>query len=186
MKLADLLLHTCLVMERLGLRYLITGSMASMAYGEPRFTNDIDILLELPDELITDFCAGFADEAFYFSEDAIREAVLTDYQFNILNRSSGLKLDFILLTHSEFDTSRISRARELEVLPQRKFKYSSPEDVILMKMYFYQEGGSEKHLRDIASMMRIQERKIDTEYIAEWSKQLNVEAIWDQIVVTVK
>ncbi len=51
MEPAELPRHACDVLERLKLLYLVTGSSATIAYGEPRFTNDIDIVVDLPASL---------------------------------------------------------------------------------------------------------------------------------------
>jgi hypothetical protein len=58
----------------------------------------------------------------------------------------------------------------------------SPEDVILGKMWYYQLGGSEKHLRDIASMLRLSGDQIDRAYVAQWAEQLGLSEIWQTIL----
>src|SRR5207249_4749850 len=71
MEPADLLRHACDVLDRLRLTYLVTGSTATIAYGEPRFTNDIDIVLDLRLDQVADFCAGFPDDEFYINPTAV-------------------------------------------------------------------------------------------------------------------
>jgi hypothetical protein len=117
MEHADLLGHACEVLDRLRLTYLVTGSTATIAYGEPRFTNDIDIVVDLPLDRVADFCAGFPADDFYLSLTAVADAVRSRHQFNVLHPASGLKIDFIVLTDSEFDRSRRQRGRNLAVLP---------------------------------------------------------------------
>ncbi len=48
----DLLCSVIDILERLELRYFVTGSVAAIYYGEPRFTNDIDVVVDLPAERI--------------------------------------------------------------------------------------------------------------------------------------
>ncbi len=182
MEPADLLRHACDVCERLKLDYLVTGSTATIAYGEPRFTNDIDIVVDLPPDQVADFCAGFPTPNFYYSLPAITEAVQQRHQFNVLHPASGLKIDFIVLTESEFDKSRRQRARLLKVLPDRTVAFASPEDVIIKKMLYFQEGGSDKHLRDIAGVLRIQGEAIDRGYIDTWAAKLGLTNIWQELL----
>ena len=111
MNLADLLLHTCTHLDRLGVRYQITGSFSSSAFGEPRATNDIDIVVALNEDMVPDFCEGFADEAFYFSEDAVRQAVRDKFQFNVIHTTSGYKIDFMLMGDSAYDQLRLDRSQ---------------------------------------------------------------------------
>jgi len=72
---SELLRYCTTVLEQLGLRYFVTGSVATIFYGEPRFTNDIDIVVALPASHISDFCRAFPSEDFYVSEEAMRRAV---------------------------------------------------------------------------------------------------------------
>lgn len=181
MEAEDLLRIAVEACDRLGLIYLVTGSTASIAYGEPRFTNDIDIVIDLPAEKIDTFCNAFPEEEFYLSRDAIRSAVRDKFQFNIIHPTSGLKIDFIVLTLSEYDRLRVSRRRHLPALNDRDVTFASPEDVIIKKMLYYCEGESSKHLRDIGGILRIQANKIDRQYISDWSKRLEIEDLWQQI-----
>jgi hypothetical protein len=181
MEQSDLLRHACDVCESLGLTYLVTGSTATIAYGEPRFTNDIDIVVDLPADKVPAFCAGFRSDQFYISEPAVNEAVRNRHQFNVLHPESGLKIDFIVMTDSDFDQSRRLRARPLAVLPGRTVSFASPEDVIIKKMTYYAEGGSEKHVRDILGVLRIQGTTLNREYISTWASRLSLDEIWRQI-----
>ena len=99
----------------------------------------------------------------------------------MLHLASGLKIDFIILTDSEFDRSRQQRGRRLGVLPDRAVSFASPEDVILKKMVYYEQGGSEKHLRDIAGVIRIQGQALDRTYIEAWAAKLGLMELWQAI-----
>ena len=178
----ELLRDVCDVCERLGLTYFVTGSTATISYGEPRFTNDIDIVIDLPAAKIPDFCQGFPADEFYISQPMIEQAVRQKLQFNVIHPASGLKIDFIMLSDSPFDQSRRARRRELSVLADRSVWFASPEDVILKKMVYYHEGGSDKHLRDIAGVLRIQGNLLDRDYIQHWTEQFGVNDIWQAIV----
>ncbi len=177
----DLLRFVSDLLDRLHLSNLVTGSTATIAYGEARYTNDIDIVIDLPPERVAEFCAGFPSHEFYVSAAAVTEAVRARHQFNVLHPASGLKVDFIVLTDSEFDRSRHQRGRRLAVLPERSVSFASPEDVILKKMVYYELGGSDKHLRDIAGVIRIQGQALDRAYIEAWATKLGVTELWQAI-----
>ncbi len=181
MEHVDLLRYSCQALEKLNVTYIVTGSTATIAYGEPRFTNDIDIVVDLPSEKVSAFCAAFPLGEFYLSEEAVRTAVRTKHQFNVLLPASGLKIDFILFTESEFDQARRKRGRNLEGLSDQRITFASPEDVIIKKMLYYREGGSEKHLRDIAGVVRIQGDKLDIGYIESWTTRFGLDDIWQMI-----
>lgn len=181
MEADDLLRHACDALEKLNIAYLVTGSTATVAYGEPRFTNDIDIVLDLKQDQITAFCDAFPANDFYVSEEAMRTAVNQKHQFNVIHPGSGLKIDFILLTDSDFDQTRRKRGRKLSVLSGRTVSFASPEDVIIKKMVYYREGGSEKHLRDIGGVIRIQGDALDVAYIDAWANKLDLTDVWEAV-----
>lgn len=170
------------VFEKLAIRYFVTGGMASIAYGEPRFTNDIDVVAEIPLAVVQQFLKEFPFPEFYVAEHAVIDAVVQRFQFNILHPASGLKIDLILPKDNEYDRLRLSRAKQLPVSAELSASFASPEDVILKKLVFFQDGGSEKHLRDIASILTVRREQIDLDYIREWSAKLGVSDEWRLIV----
>src|SRR5687767_3407566 len=103
MEHADLLRYVVGVLERLNVPYFVTGSTALIYFGEPRFTNDIDIVVRLMPGRIRDLCSEFPEDEFYVSQDAARDSVRTGGQFNIIHPGSGLKIDLMTPLENEFD-----------------------------------------------------------------------------------
>src|SRR5207302_1243907 len=95
MEHVDLLRHVVGVLGRLGVPYFITGSTATIFFGEPRFTNDVDVVADLGMEHIPALLAAFPPDEYYLSDDAVRQAVARRFQFNIIHPTSGLKVDVI-------------------------------------------------------------------------------------------
>jgi hypothetical protein len=178
---SELLRYVVGVLERMKLKYFVTGSLASTAYGEARLTHDIDIVLQLPPTRVREFCVAFGADEFYVSEEAVRVEAARGGQCNVIHPASGLKIDLIFPSADELNTSRFSRIRRLVATPGVEAWFSSPEDIILKKMEFYREGGSEKHLRDITGILKVSGEEVDREYVREWARKLGVEEIWDAI-----
>jgi len=175
---AELLAHLATSLEHLQVPYLVTGSMATIAYGEPRFTNDIDVVIALPEDAIDAFCAWFPAPEYYCPRHMVADAVRKKWQFNIIHPASGLKIDVIIATDSDFDRSRLSRGERIATGNETLVSFASPEDVILKKLMCYREGGSEKHLRDIAGVLKVQGGRVDRQYIAAWADRLGVGEQW--------
>ncbi|HAB52486.1 MAG: hypothetical protein A2W77_00700 [Nitrospinae bacterium RIFCSPLOWO2_12_39_16] len=169
------------VFEGLEIPYLVTGSVAAMAYGEPRLTNDIDIVAAVEKRHIRDLLIAFPSDEFYISEEMIRQAIAFQRQFNIIHPASGLKIDVIIKKDTPFDESRFKRGRRIHPAESYHANFSSPEDVIIKKMEFYKEGESEKHLRDITGILKISGDIVDRGYITEWARLLNLTEIWDAV-----
>lgn len=168
--------------ESLKIPYMITGSQASAYYGEPRFTRDIDIVTDLKEEQVEDFSRFFPEDEFYCDKDMIKTEIKRRGQFNIIHSTSGLKLDIILTKATPFSKTEFSRRKPGAVSPEQEAYFTSPEDVIIKKMDFYREGGSEKHLRDITGILKISSDIIDIDYITKWADSLSLRDIWDAIL----
>jgi hypothetical protein len=182
MEQSDLLRFVVDAIERLGLRYFVTGSTVTIFYGEPRFTNDIDIVVQLPAGAVRDFCRQFPDEDFYVSEEAALDAVQRRSQFNIIHPRSGLKVDVIIPAATEFNQSRFERATRVHAGTDWDAAFSSPEDAIIKKMEYFREGGAEKHLRDIIGVLKMSGEAIDVTYIERWASALTLDDIWRGIL----
>jgi hypothetical protein len=96
MEQIDILRHAVEALDRMNAPYLVVGSFASIAYGESRFTQDIDIVAAFQLKHVDELLKAFPPDDFYLSEAAIREAIRTRSQFNVIHPSSGNKIDFIL------------------------------------------------------------------------------------------
>ncbi len=182
MQADDLLRFAADACERLQLTYFVTGSTATIAYGDPRLTADIDIVVDLPIGSVHAFCELFPSAEFYVSSESVQSAVRKGTQFNVIHPTSGLKIDFMIPKDTEFNRSRVARRRRLRVLSDRDVNFASPEDAILMKLRYYQEGESQKHLRDIAGVLRVQGASVDKAYIAKWAQSLGVWEVWNMIL----
>ncbi|MFV1950933.1 MAG: hypothetical protein ACC630_03080 [Nitrospinota bacterium] len=182
MELHELLKYLINAFEKIGIQYFVTGSIASIFYGEPRFTNDIDVVADIKESHISGLLKLFPEDAFYISEDAVRNAIRHKRQFNIIHPSSGLKIDVIIHKKNAFDNSRFERIERIYPIENTLANFSSPEDVIIMKMRYYKEGESEKHIRDITSILKISGDSIDRDYIENWAHRLDLLDIWKAIL----
>lgn len=175
------------VLDALEMHYFVTGSAASSIWGEPRFTNDIDIVVIFPFSKIKLFCAAFPASEFYVSEEMIIDAVRHCSQFNIIHPISGFKADIIIADRSPINQSRFARARLAHSdIAGGNVKVSSPEDVIIKKLDFYSQGGSEKHVRDITGILKRQGDQVDRRYIDHWVSELGLTDTWRMILERVQ
>ena len=182
----ELLRHLVGCFESVGIRYIVTGSMASMAYGEPRFTNDIDVVADIKEEHIAGLKHCFPEGEFYLSEEAVREAISEWQQFNIIHPASGLKIDVIVRKKNAFDDSRFHRYKRFNFTEDTAANFASPEYVIIKKMEFYKEGGSEKHIRDITGILKVSGGAIDYSYIGKWAEKLDIKEVWEAVLKRIR
>jgi hypothetical protein len=162
-------------LNRLGIEYMVTGSIASSLQGEPRSTHDIDLLIDLPASKARTLSSAFPPPDYYLDEDAVLHAVSSSGMANLIDMKSGDKVDFWLLTETPFDSSRFNR-KYLEKALGIRMAVSSPEDTILMKLRWSKmSGGSEKQFIDAVRVYEVQQEKLDHGYLHEWARALDIE-----------
>ena len=153
--------------------YMLVGSIASMYYGEARLTQDMDIVLDIHERDVLKFADLFSGSDYYCPPDEILSSeVINKGQFNLIHPKSGLKVDVIVKKVSPFDESRFARRKKVSLWEGLEVQIASPEDVIIKKFEYYRDGGSEKHIRDIKSM--VAHTPLDTVYIATWCQKLGL------------
>jgi hypothetical protein len=182
----ELLKYVCRALERIGVKYFVTGSQATIVYGEPRFTNDIDIVVSLDLSQLDAFVDAFPEKEFYLSRAAARDAINQRTMFNVIHPTSGLKVDVVIPGNTPFDRRRFERAKPLQLADDFAPVFASPEDVILKKLEFYKLGESEKHLRDIAGVLKVSGERVDRAFVTRGASQLGVSDIWQAILTRVE
>jgi hypothetical protein len=178
---SDLLRYLIDAFERIGVRYAIAGSVGAMAYGEPRSTRDIDLVVDLRPRDVSRLKETFPAPEFYFDETLARSVARKGGLFNIIHPASGFKLDIYVPT-DEIEERQVENARLLPALPDRSARFSPPEELILKKLQFCAMGGSDKHLRDIAAMLQISPDEIDRGYVSAQAARHGLTDLWEAVV----
>lgn len=181
MSQSELLKKVVEALDGAGIEYLVTGSVASSLQGEPRSTHDIDLVVAIRREAVTQLLAAFPPPGYYLDEESIREAIDTRGMFNLIDVNSGDKVDFWMLTSEPFDRSRFAR-KYLEDVMGMRIAVSSPEDTILAKLRWAKlSGGSEKQFTDALRVYEVQFGGLDIDYLESWAKELGIEGLLRRI-----
>lgn len=171
-------------LDALGLDYMVTGSVASSSYGEPRFTHDIDLVLALPHRSVEQLWRAYPSEEFYRPPlEVLREEVRRESggHFNLVHHESGFEADVYLVSSDDLVDWAFENARRIEIESGRGLCVAPPEYVILGKLQFYVEGGGERHLRDIAAMLDVARDEIDRTIVDRWARRLGAGEVWDSL-----
>ena len=160
---------------RCGVPYYITGSLASSMHAEFRATNDIDIVADFGHVNLAALFVAF-DSEFYADLDQAIDAIRDGTSFNLIHRTSFLKVDFFPLT-SDFNRAALQRAESvtLGALPD-SISIASSEDILLAKLRWYRLGdeSSEVQRRDIRGLIAMNRERIDPAYLERWALELGV------------
>lgn len=168
-------------LERLGLAYAVTGSIASNLWGTPRLTHDVDIVVVLPDADVARVVAAFADD-YYVSEAAARDAARRSAMFNIVDTGRNVKADIWTTRDDPFNQSTLSRRRRVEILPGREAYVATPEDVLLHKLVWHQITPSDRQLGDAAGIAAVQAGNLDLAYMRGWASRQGTAGLLEEIL----
>ena len=178
----DLLTEVTLALQQQGIEFLLTGSHASSLQGEARSTHDIDLLVRLTLDDVDSLSKIFPPDRFYLSKSAMQEAIRAGRMFNVLETTTGERIDFWVLTDTAFDQSRFARRQTIQ-LPGLSLDVSSPEDTILMKLWWgRRSGGSEKQFPNVLRVYELQGKVLDQEYLQKWASELGVVELWQRVL----
>jgi hypothetical protein len=175
------LLADCLRrLNRTGVIYYLTGSMASNYWGIPRSTHDVDFVVQLPVASVPVIVREFSDH-FYIEEKAVHAAFEPPHQFNAIDTRSALKVDFWLAKSDPFDQEMLSRRQQITLFGEPAW-ISTAEDVILHKLFWNQISPSDRQLGDAAGVLAVQAEALDKTYLNQWGAKLNVADELDRLL----
>lgn len=177
MTLESFLRRVLAILDAVGIPYMLTGSLASAYYGEPRATRDIDFVIGVSDAELDQLVRRLDEDGFYVRRDAAREARRERGQFNAIDPESGWKVDWIIRKDRPFSRREFERRRRVEFL-ELELPMVTAEDLIVAKLEWSEKGGSELQLRDSLAIFLQQGTDLDREYIERWVGDLNLEDRW--------
>ena len=165
--------------ERLGIRYLVGGSLASSLHGIPRATQDVDLVMSIRQADVAGLVRALRDD-FYLDEDAIREAVDRQTSFNLVHLGSYFKADVFVARDDEPSRLQMDRSRRYPLgRPVRELVVASPEDVVAQKLHWFALGDrvSERQWLDAIGVLRVLGPRLDMAYLRRIAELMGVEAL---------
>jgi hypothetical protein len=184
--LSDFVRRLVDVLEGLGLPYMFVGSAASTLHGPPRSTQDIDLVVALTLKDAPRLLAAFPDDGYYVSAEAVRDAVLRRYSFNIIDLESGWKADIMVLKARPFSRVEFERRQRADVLGSPSW-VATAEDTILAKLEWSRlAGGSARQRDDVLGMIEAQGKALDIDYLNHWASVLGVKDALDEALTSVR
>lgn len=163
------------VFEKMGIPYLIGGSLASILHGMVRTTQDADLVAKMRPEHLHEFVSELQDE-FFIDEEMIADAIRSKSSFNIIHCETMFKVDVFIPSPRPFLESQIARAQRQTFTfgSDISANFAGPEDTILSKLEWYRMGVSERQWRDILGVLKTCTNNLDLDYLRKWADELEV------------
>jgi hypothetical protein len=161
--------------EAAGGQYFVGGSLASSLQGEPRATNDIDIVLELPIGPIPAVVTALGAD-FEIDTDMLRDALRSSSSCNIFYLPSVMKVALFGRGSSDYDEAEFARRRPVSVGSGETLIVKSSEDTVVKKLLWYRQGGgvSDRQWRDVVEVLRVSGPAMDLGYMDGWARRLGL------------
>jgi hypothetical protein len=170
-------------LNQLGVRYMVGGSVAAILYGEPRLTHDVDFIVFLRYEDIARLRQAFPQPEFYVPPTEVIAVELAREQrghFNVIHADTGFKADFYTTGRDELQAWGFRHVQR-KTFRGEPIVVAPPEYVIVRKLEYFREGGSEKHLRDIRAMLNVSGELLDRAALDDWITRRGVLTEWRKV-----
>ncbi len=164
--------------NELKIKYYIGGSLASSIYGMPRATLDADIVADINLNQIKTLKNNL-EKKYYIDENMIKDAIKNNSSFSLIHFETSVKIDIFVYKNNAYQKKAIERGVEdtlVENDQSSKFRFASPEDIIINKLNWYQMGGkvSERQWLDVIGVIKIQGISLDKKYLKNWAIKLDL------------
>lgn len=173
------------VLDDLGIPYMIVGGFAAIFYGEPRATIDIDILVDMQRRHVEPFVKAFPIPDFYVSKEGILDSLHRRYPFNVIQPTTGAKVDMVPLPRDAFSRASFQRRKRMPIDETGRMAYFiTPEDIVIAKLVAFRSTGSDKHLRDARGVLLIQRDELDWDDLWQNAASAGVPELLEELVQT--
>jgi hypothetical protein len=169
-------------LNRAGIEYMVTGGLAAVVYGHPRLTLDVDLVMRLSSRDAAAFATLWPPDEFYsppaevIEEERARPA---HGHFNVIHNESMMRADVYLAGTDELNAWGLQH-RVIRQVEGEAVQFAPIESVIVSKLRYFQIGGSDRHLRDIARMMEVSGSDVDVPTLDRWIVLLKLGAEWER------
>ena len=167
--------------NNLSITYMVTGAAASIIYGEPRLTNDIDLVIDLKPSDVDKFAEAFPIAEFYCPPTEVIKLEISRPlrgHFNLIHHETGFRADVYACGKDDLNLWGLKNRNRVDV-ENNEFWLAPVEYVILRKLEYFREGGSEKHLRDIAGILALSADQISIKVLEDKLKERRLEKEWN-------
>jgi hypothetical protein len=175
-------------LERLGITYVVAGSLASSLHGLPRSTADVDIVAALRVDHAAQLAAALG-ETFYVDADMIRDAVRRRSEFNVIHLATMFKVDVFVPALDAISRDELARGTAVLVDAEHglTLRVASPEDTVVQKLSWYRRGGefSERQWRDVVGVLGVQGEKMEFDYLRATADALGVRDLLERALTEV-
>jgi len=179
MSISEVLRRITTALDQNNIDYMLTGSFASAYHGTPRSTQDIDVIIEATPAQLRGLVHSLPVDQYYSDLNAALQAHKAESMFNVIDLSTGWKVDFILLKSRPFSREEFRRRVRVKLQGISLF-VASAEDMVVAKLEWSKLAQSQRQVDDAAAILRARRETLDRSYLEKWTNELHLEDEWDK------
>ena len=165
----------------LGIKYMLTGSLAMMNYNFYRMTADIDIVVELKIDDANKIINAFEPD-YYVPRGRVRDAIARNFMFNVIHQETAFKIDLVIKKKTEFQRNAFERRKEIDFFGKNIYIITL-EDLIISKLNWAKESLSEKQFNDVENLLQ---NEYDIDYVENWTDKLGVSHLYEKCLKAIE
>lgn len=177
MSFADVFSRIVGHLDQRDITYMLVGSFASNYFGVSRTTYDLDFVIEASPHQLQGLVADLQADDYYAELDAALDAQRQESLFNVIDNSTGWKIDLIFRKSRAYDQEEFQRRRPTRLFDIQLF-VASAEDVVISKLEWAKLGASQRQIEDVGKVLTAQWKTLDQNYLSKWIKELQLEQQW--------
>lgn len=181
MSAGELLSRLVSALDRAGIPHMVAGSFASTFHGVPRTTQDIDLVVDPTRRGLDSFLAELPETEYYVDSDTARDALERRTQFNVIDKTTGWKVDLIIRKQRPFSEEEFSRRIPAELMGARVFVATAEDTVVAKLEWAALSGGSERQIGDVRGILQVRGDALDRQYVLRWADSLGLGDLWRQV-----
>jgi hypothetical protein len=179
--------HVVQVLERVDIPYMVVGGFAAILYGQPRLTIDVDVVVDMKLNHVEPFVAAFPIPDYYVSEEGVRDSLQRRYPFNVIQPTTGAKVDLVPLPRDRFTHAAFDRRQRLTYDPEgHSAMFITPEDIVVAKLVVHEKTHSDRHLRDARSVVVMQWGELDLDLMRRSASTAGVLESLEQLLAAAR
>ena len=169
------LCHLGAIFDRIGIDYLVGGSVASSLLGTPRATQDADVVADLAAQHVVALCEALGED-YYADPDAITDAIRRRRSFNLIHLDTMLKIDVFVMKRDPLWVEEMRRRVHIAVTDEVTLPIATAEDIILQKLDWYRRGASisDRQWNDVLGVVKVRGDELDMAYLDRWAEPMGL------------
>jgi hypothetical protein len=171
--------------ETLGIPYFIVGGVAAIAYGDPRTTRDLDVVVEVSAQNISALIAALEQAGFYVAGggDSSDDSSVQPASLQLTHKDTIARADLMIARNDSYSKVQFERRRQYAFPGSVEVYLAAPEDIVIGKLRWGFHSRSEKQQADVLAIFKVQQGDLDYQYLYSWATKFAIAELVEDLTI---